>query len=103
LETGADGSTYLAALEHWTPRILDRHRPDLAAYVAGADPFEEDQLGRLRLTREELRRRDRIVLGACVKRGIPFVAFLAGGYARDVNDTVGIHADMVEEAIRGLI
>jgi acetoin utilization deacetylase AcuC-like enzyme len=100
LETGADGATYLAALEHWVPRILDRQEPQLVAYIAGADPFEEDQLGRLRLTREDLRARDRLVFGECRKRGIPFVAFLAGGYARDVSDTVGIQADMVEEAFR---
>jgi acetoin utilization deacetylase AcuC-like enzyme len=98
LETGADGATYLAALEHWVPWILDRHRPDLVAYVAGADPFEEDQLGRLRLTREDLRRRDRLVIGSCAKAGVPVAAFLAGGYARRLEDTVAIHADMVEEA-----
>ena len=103
LETGADGAVYLAALEHWVPRILERQEPHLVAYVAGADPFEDDQLGRLRLTRDDLRARDRLVFGECVKRGIPFVAFLAGGYARDVHDTVGIQADMVEEAFRALM
>lgn len=103
LETGADGAVYLAALEHWVPRILERQEPHLVAYIAGADPFEDDQLGRLRLTRDDLRARDRLVFGECVKRGIPFVAFLAGGYARDVRDTVGIQADMVEEAFRALL
>jgi acetoin utilization deacetylase AcuC-like enzyme len=103
LETGTDGATYLAALEHWVPRILDRQEPQLLAYIAGADPFEEDQLGRLRLTREDLRARDRLVLGECAKRGIPVVAFLAGGYARDVHDTVGIQADMVEEMFRAVL
>ena len=102
LETGTNGATYLAALEEWVPRILERHRPDLVAYVAGADPFEEDQLGRLRLTREDLRRRDRLVFGACKANAIPVVCFLAGGYARNVADTVGIHADMVEEAFRAM-
>jgi acetoin utilization deacetylase AcuC-like enzyme len=102
LETGADGATYLAALGHWIPQILERHRPELVAYVAGADPFEEDQLGRLRLTREDLRRRDRLVFEACAAAGIPVAAFLAGGYARRIEDTVGIHADMVEEAFHAL-
>lgn len=102
LETGADGATYLAALDHWVPAILAQHQPQLVAYVAGADPFEEDQLGRLRLTREDLRRRDRLVFSACVKESIPVVCFLAGGYARRVEDTVGIHADMVEEAFHAL-
>jgi len=102
LDTGADGKTYLAALEHWVPTIVRQHRPDLVAYVAGADPFEEDQLGRLKLTREDLRRRDRIVFGACVAESIPVACFLAGGYARRVEDTVGIHADMVEEAFHAV-
>lgn len=100
LETGADGATYLGVLEHWVPRIVERHRPELVAYVGGADPFEEDQLGRLCLTRDDLRARDRLVFGACAKHGIPVVVFLAGGYARDLADTVGIQADMVEEAFR---
>jgi acetoin utilization deacetylase AcuC-like enzyme len=102
LDSGADGSVYLAALEHWVPRILESHRPDLVAYVAGADPFEEDQLGRLRLTREDLRARDRLTFEAARSRGIPVVAFLAGGYARRVEDTVAIHVAMVEEAARSL-
>lgn len=100
LETYAGGERYLASLQHNVPRILDRVEPDLVAYVAGADPFEEDQLGRLKLTREELRARDRLVFDACAVRGIPVFATLAGGYARDVNDTVGIHADLVEEGFR---
>ncbi len=98
LETGANGKTYLAALEHWVPRILERHSPDFVAYVGGADPFREDQLGRLSLTREDLRARDRYVFGECASRQIPFGVFLAGGYARDIKDTVGIQADMVEAA-----
>jgi acetoin utilization deacetylase AcuC-like enzyme len=100
LESRAGGERYLASLQHSVPRILDRHEPDLVAYVAGADPFEEDQLGRLSLTRDDLRARDRLVLDACVVRGIPVFTTLAGGYARDVRDTVAIHADMVEEAFR---
>jgi len=102
LETGADGAVYLAALAHWVPRILERQAPDLIAYVGGADPYEHDQLGRLRLTRDDLRARDRLVFEACASRGIPFVVFLAGGYAADVNDTVGIQADMVEAAFRAV-
>lgn len=100
LETGARGDTYLGVLERWIPGILDRHQPDLVAYVGGADPYEQDQLGRLRLTRDDLRARDRYVFGACAQRGIPVAVFLAGGYARNLDDTVGIQTDMVEEAIR---
>ena len=100
LDSGTGGSAYLAALEHWIPQILDRHQPDLVAYIAGADPYREDQLGRLQLTREDLRSRDRVVFEASSSRSIPVASFLAGGYARRVEDTVGIHADMVEGAFR---
>lgn len=98
LDSGTGGAEYLTALEKHAPAILERHAPGLVAYVAGADPYEEDQLGQLRLTREDLRRRDRIVFDACAERGIPVVAMLAGGYAANVEDTIGIHADMVEAA-----
>ena len=97
LDTGTRGSTYLDALRRYVPEILDRHRPELLAYVAGADPYEHDQLGGLTLTREELRERDRIVFGECAARGVPVAALLAGGYAVRVEDTVAIHADMVGE------
>jgi len=100
LDTGTGGPEYLAALEHWVPRILDSHRPELVAHVAGADPFREDQLGRLGLTREDLRMRDRLVFEPAASRGIPVAAFFAGGYAQRLADTVGIHADMVEAAFR---
>ena len=100
LDKGTAGAEYLAALERHVPAILDRHRPDLVAYVAGADPFEEDQLGGLKLTREDLRRRDRVVFDTAASREIPVAAFLAGGYALKLEDTVGIHADMVEGAFQ---
>ena len=100
LDTGTGGAEYLAALERHAPAILDRHRPDLVAYVAGADPYEQDQLGGLKLSREHLRQRDRVVFEACASREIPVVAFLAGGYALRIEDTVAIHADMVEGAFQ---
>jgi acetoin utilization deacetylase AcuC-like enzyme len=100
LDSGTGGGPYLQALRKYVPEILERHRPELLTYVAGADPYGHDQLGGLTLTREELRERDRIVFGECRARGVPVAAFLAGGYAVRVEDTVGIHADMVEEAFR---
>jgi acetoin utilization deacetylase AcuC-like enzyme len=87
--TGDD--EYLGHLEQHLPRLLDDFRPDLVAYLAGADPFVHDQLGLLTLTFEGLQRRDALVIGACVRRGIPIVVTLAGGYAEDVYDTVRIH------------
>jgi acetoin utilization deacetylase AcuC-like enzyme len=103
LDAGTNGSAYLAALTHWIPQILDRHQPDLVAYIAGADPYQEDQLGRLQLTREDLRSRDRLVFEASGSRSIPVASFLAGGYARRIEDTVGIHADMVKGAFRAAV
>lgn len=75
------------------------HRPELLVYVAGVDPFEDDQLGRLRLSREALGARDRLVIGAAAARRIPFVTVVAGGYARRLEDTVDLHAQTVAVAI----
>jgi acetoin utilization deacetylase AcuC-like enzyme len=76
------------------------HRPEIVLYQAGADPFEEDQLGSLRLTFDGLERRDRLVLEGCHRRGIPVVVTLGGGYARRLEDTVRIHARTCQLAIR---
>lgn len=87
----AGDDVYLSHLEQHVPRLLDELRPDLVAYLAGADPFMRDQLGLLALTFEGLQRRDELIIGACVARGIPIVVTLAGGYAADIHDTVRIH------------
>ena len=76
------------------------HVPQCVFYVAGADPYEDDQLGGLRLTKDGLRRRDRMVIDAVRAAGVPLVITLAGGYARRVEDTVAIHAATIEEAAR---
>lgn len=102
LEDLAGDARYLQALESVIPRIYDHHRADFLLYVAGADPFEDDQLGSLRVSREGLRRRDELVLGAAAERGIPFLVVLAGGYARNVADTVAIHIGTAETAARFL-
>jgi acetoin utilization deacetylase AcuC-like enzyme len=101
LETGAGDGPYLAALDAALARIAREFpRPDLLVYVAGADPFEEDRLGRLALTREGFRRRDARVLDFARDEGAPVLALLAGGYAARTEDVVGIHADMVEAMAR---
>jgi acetoin utilization deacetylase AcuC-like enzyme len=97
LPDGIGDDDYLARLRRHLPRVLERD-PEVVIYLAGADPFVEDQLGGLALTRDGLRARDRQVLEACRAAGCGVVVTLAGGYARDTADTVAIHAASVEEA-----
>jgi acetoin utilization deacetylase AcuC-like enzyme len=98
LADGTRDAGYLGKLDEALGAVF-RHRPEVVAYVAGADPFKEDQLGGLSLTKEGLRHRDRMVFDGCRKAGTPVFVTLAGGYARRVEDTVDIHAATVEEAI----
>jgi acetoin utilization deacetylase AcuC-like enzyme len=98
LPDGAHDATYLRELERALPTVM-AHRPQCVFYLAGADPYEDDQLGGLRLTKEGLRQRDRMVIAAVRQAGVPLVITLAGGYARHVEDTVAIHAATVEEAV----
>ncbi|HWC07075.1 MAG TPA: histone deacetylase [Gemmatimonadota bacterium] len=91
---------YLDLVESALPRILDRFRPDLVLYQAGADPYEKDRLGGFRLTLEGLARRDATVIGACGERGIPVAITLGGGYAEELADTVAIHTGTVLAAAR---
>jgi acetoin utilization deacetylase AcuC-like enzyme len=99
LPDGAHDATFLRELERALPRVI-AHRPECAFYLAGADPYEDDQLGGLRLTKDGLRRRDRMVIDAVRSAGVPLVITLAGGYARRVEDTVAIHAATIEEAVQ---
>jgi acetoin utilization deacetylase AcuC-like enzyme len=97
LPDGVHDETFLRALSEALPQVM-AHRPECVFYLAGADPYEDDQLGGLRLTKEGLRRRDRAVIRAVRDAGVPLVTVLAGGYARRVEDTVAIHAATIEEA-----
>ncbi len=99
LVDGAHDATFLRELERALPTVLV-HAPECIFYLAGADPYEDDQLGGLRLTKEGLRRRDRMVIDAARSAGVPLVIVLAGGYARHVEDTVAIHVATIEEAFR---
>lgn len=94
----AGDADYLPYLRRYIPEILDNHRPEMVVFVAGADPYAEDQLGTLQLTLGGLAERDRIVLGACRKRNLPVCITLAGGYARRTLDTVAIHANTYKVA-----
>jgi acetoin utilization deacetylase AcuC-like enzyme len=77
--------------------------PDLILYVAGADPYREDQLGGLKLTMDGLKQRDRLVFEAVLSQGVPLAVTLAGGYARDTADTVAIHCNTVKQARDALV
>ena len=98
-EDGAGDDEYLAALKAHLPGVLDSQRPDLVFYLAGADPYEGDRLGRLKLTIDGLRARDRVVFEACRDRGVPVVVAMSGGYSPDVDAIVTIHANTIREAV----
>ena len=95
-ETGDDD--YLTALAHALPRVLAAASPDLVIYLAGADAHEGDRLGRLRLTFDGLARRDVMVLDACRDVGIPVAITIAGGYGRNIEDSVRVHLNTVRIA-----
>ena len=99
LDFDVGDSTYLGLLEEHFPRIIEEHRPELIFYLAGADPYREDQLGSLMLSKEGLRKRDRVVIDLARKYKIPLAVVLAGGYAEDVRDTVEIHVNTCLELL----
>jgi acetoin utilization deacetylase AcuC-like enzyme len=98
LPDGTGDDAYLAALEAGIRNALARAQADLAIYLAGADPYVGDRLGRLALTQQGLARRDRLVLSRCRKAGLSVAVVMAGGYGRRVEDTVQIHLQTVEIA-----
>ena len=77
---------------------MDRAEADLAIYLAGADPYIDDRLGRLSLTKQGLLNRDRMVFEACARVGLPVAVTMAGGYARDIEDTIDINYHTLETA-----
>ncbi|HTE60016.1 MAG TPA: histone deacetylase, partial [Solirubrobacteraceae bacterium] len=92
IASGTGDARYLRALREALDFALDRARPEFAFYLAGADPWEGDRLGRLALSKAGLRARDELVLDRLLEAGAPVCVVLAGGYADDVRDTVDIHA-----------
>jgi acetoin utilization deacetylase AcuC-like enzyme len=98
LPAGTTDQDYLRYLGQSLPQVL-AHQPDLVFYLAGADPYEDDQLGHTKLTKEGLRERDRVVLSAVRGAAVPVVIVLAGGYARQLADTVDIHAATLDVAL----
>jgi acetoin utilization deacetylase AcuC-like enzyme len=98
LPDGITDDDYLAWLDNALSSGLRQFTPDLICYIAGADPYREDQLGGLGLTIEGLNRRDELVFRAAKAQGIPVMVTYAGGYARNLADTVSIHCNTVVAA-----
>jgi acetoin utilization deacetylase AcuC-like enzyme len=95
LPDGIGDDDYLAWLDNALSSGLRQFEPDLLCYIAGADPYKEDQLGGLKLTIDGLKKRDELVFRVARARNIPVMVTYAGGYARNVEDTVTIHSNTV--------
>ena len=98
LPDGITDDDYLAWLDNALSSGLRQFQPDLICYVAGADPYKEDQLGGLQLSLEGLKRRDELVFRVAKAQNIPVMVSYAGGYAQKVEDTVAIHSNTVVAA-----
>ena len=98
LPDGIGDDDYLAWLDNALSSGLRQFEPDLMCYIAGADPYKEDQLGGLNLTIEGLKKRDQLVFRVARARNIPVMVTFAGGYAQRVEDTVTIHCNTVMAA-----
>ena len=98
LDDGAGDDAYLTALEGGLTRAIHQSRADLAIYLAGADPFAGDQLGRLKVSKTGLQQRDALVFQSCRSAGMAVAVVMAGGYGEEVEDTVDIHLETVHQA-----
>ena len=102
LDDGVADRRYLELLDRALDRVLDEGRPEVALYLAGADPYREDQLGGLALSMQGLASRDQRVLDRLGEAGVAVGLVLAGGYARRLSDTVEIHCNSVRAAARAV-
>lgn len=93
LDDGTKDEDYLAKLQQGLDVVFRQFKPQFVMYVGGVDPYKDDRLGSLRLTKEGIKRRDTMVFQRCRDHGVPVVAVLAGGYAAEVLDTVEMHAN----------
>lgn len=98
LPDGTNDDDYLRVLSTALSSVLADKPFDLAIYLAGADPFQDDKLGRLSLTKEGLAARDRLVISELWSRNIPTAIAMAGGYAHSIDDIVDIHARTIRIA-----
>lgn len=95
LPDGTEDKAYLEALKPAVWESLSQAKPDLVIYIAGADPFVEDRLGKLSLSKEGLHQRDEFVLNECKALGVPVATVMGGGYARDISKIADIHFQTV--------
>jgi acetoin utilization deacetylase AcuC-like enzyme len=95
LPDGTGDADYLRALDGGLDEAFSRAQADIVIFLSGADPYLDDKLGRLKLTKEGLAERDRLVFRYCRSSGLPVVVTMGGGYARRVEDTVDIHFQTV--------
>jgi acetoin utilization deacetylase AcuC-like enzyme len=102
LRDGIEDEEYLDRLRA-ALNVAISFTPSMIFYVAGADPYREDQLGGLSLTMEGLKQRDRVVFETALGMGVPAVGTLAGGYARNTADTVAIHCNTAKAALEALV
>ncbi|WP_313952086.1 histone deacetylase, partial [Accumulibacter sp.] len=100
LPDGTGDDAYLQQLAPALEQVFEQARPELVIYLAGADCYHDDRLGRLALSFDGLAARDEMVLAACRRGGVPVAIAMAGGYARDIDDTVAIHQRTVLAARR---
>jgi len=98
LDDGTGDAEYLERLDDGLDHAFAAARAGMAIFLAGADPYAGDRLGRLSLSRQGLAERDRLVFGRCARAGVPVAACMAGGYARDMDETVDIHLQTVRIA-----
>jgi acetoin utilization deacetylase AcuC-like enzyme len=94
LPDGIQDDAYLESLARHLPSVF-AHEPEVVFYLAGADPFAGDKLGRLALSIDGLRERDAYVLRECYERDLPVVTVMSGGYGKDINDTIEIHCNTI--------
>ncbi len=99
LPDGCEDAEYIAALEQGLKLIENQFQPEHVIYLAGADPYYGDRLGRLNLSQEGLGLRDETVLTWCYTRKIPVAIAMAGGYGNPIEETVAIHAQTIRKAI----
>lgn len=94
LADGTSDDAYLEELTGKLPAVFEND-PEIVFYLAGADPYERDKLGRLAVSIEGLRERDECVLRYCFEREVPVTTVMSGGYGKDINDTVEIHCNTI--------